>query len=112
MRNFFSLSMRAVLMLGALHLTVTPALAEDKPLAPGHAAGHSAAAPAPLAPGKAAGTNKAQAVSPAGGFLIVGLGGLVIAGAVLVVSGSSSGGNGGSERVSPQNFSMTTGTSP
>lgn len=98
-------------MLGVLHLGVAPAMAQSKPLAPGHAAGRAAVPAAPLAPGKAAGTNKAQGVSQAGGLLIVGLGGLVIAGAVLVVSGSGGGGKDGA--VTPQNFSMVaSGTAP
>jgi hypothetical protein len=111
MRNFFSLSIRAVLMASTLHLAVAPAMAEDKALTPGRAAG-SAAASAPLAPGKAAGTGKAQAVSQAGGLLIVGLGGLVIAGMVLVVSGNG-GGAGKAGETAPQNFSLnTSGTGP
>jgi hypothetical protein len=104
MRNFSSFPIRAALMLGMLHLAIMPAMAEDKSMAPGHAAGHSAAALAPLSPGKAAGKDKAQSVSQGGGLLIIGLGGLVIAGAVLVVSG---GGGGKGEGAAPQNFSMS-----
>jgi len=109
MRNFSSLPIHAALMLGVLHLAIAPAMAEDKLLAPGRAAGHSAVKPAPLPPGKAAGTDKAQSVSQGGGLLIIGLGGLVIAGAVLVVSG----GGGKGEGAAPQNFSMSaSGTAP
>jgi hypothetical protein len=97
-----------LLILCMLHLAAMPAMAEEKRLAAGKAAG--AAATAPLAPGRPAGTAKAQATPQAGGLLIVGLGGLVIAGAVLVVSGSGGDKSGGA---SPQNFSMpTTGTAP
>lgn len=105
MRNLFTF----FLLLCTLHLAVLPAAAEERALAAGKAAGATAAA-APLTPGRPAGTAKAQATPQAGGLLIVGLGGLVIAGAVLVVSGSGGDKGGGT---SPQNFSMpTTGTAP
>ena len=80
----------------------------DEALAPGRAAGSPGAAAAPLAPGKAAGVRQAQGLGQSG-ILIVGLGGIVVAGAVLVVSGGGS----GAGQNGPRNFSQTTtATSP
>ena len=97
---------RAAAIAAALALCGNRALADDA-LAPGRAAGSSAAMAAPLAPGAAAGVHQAQGISQPG-ILIIGLGGIVVAGAVLVLSG---GGN--NDRNGPRNFSLTTtGTSP
>jgi hypothetical protein len=106
MRAILNHSGRVAALVVALISMGRQALA-DEALAPGRAAGSPGAAAAPLAPGKAAGVRQAQGLGQSG-ILIIGLGGIVVAGAVLVLSG----GGGGSQN-GPRNFSQTaTATSP
>ena len=100
----------AIAVSAAASLCAGQAQADDLVLAPGRAAGSTAMAATPLAPGKAAGVHQAQGVGQSE-FLIIGLGVLVIGGAVLVLAGGASG-NG--DQNAPRNFGMTTttGTSP
>ena len=94
----------------------TNAFSDEAGLAPGRAAGAAAAgapiADMPLMPGKAAGVHEAQNIGQTP-LLVIGLGGLVVAGAVLALSG---GGGGGGAAVTPmQNMlaiSTTSSTAP
>jgi hypothetical protein len=105
---------RAIAIAVLASLCGTNAFSDEAGLTPGRAAGTAAAtapvadtqiANAPLAPGKASGVYEAQNIGQAP-LLAIGLGGVLVAGALLALSG---GGGGGA--VTPmRNMTMTTTT--